>query len=86
MKANKPLVLKIFPFDLRDYSSSYQVPIHYILGAADTTTPTSLGKAYYDTIDAPLKTIAIIPGAGHIPMHEKPEEFTVALRAVYESL
>ena len=46
----------------------------------------SLGKSYYDTIDAPHKTITVIPGAGHNPMYERPDEFAAALRAVCETL
>lgn len=49
-------------------------------------TPTALSKAYFDTIDAPLKTMVMIPAAGHNPMYERPEECTAALRAVRETL
>ena len=86
MKVNHPLHLQLLPFDLAEYTPCYQVPVHYILGAADTIAPTSLGRVYYDTIEAPLKTITVIPGAGHNPMHERPEEFAAALRAVRETL
>ena len=64
----------------------YDVPVHYILGDLDNITPTSLGKAYFETIDAPLKTIRVISGAGHNPMYEKPDEFADALRAVREMI
>ncbi len=86
MKVNHPLHLQLFSFDLADYPAQYQAPVHYILGGADTIAPTSLAKAYYDTVDAPLKTIAVLPGAGHNPMHERPGEFAAALRAVRETL
>ena len=86
MKANRPLLIQMLSFDLRDYPTHYEVPLHYILGAEDNITPTSLGKAYYDTIDAPCKTIAIVPEAGHNPMYERPAKFSAALRAVREIL
>ena len=86
MKANHPLHLQLLSFDLAEYPPHYQAPVHYILGEADTIAPTSLGLAYYDTIDAPLKTLTVISGTGHNPMHERPDEFAAALRAVCETL
>ena len=86
MKVNRPLVLQILSFCLTDTLPQYKVPVHYILGERDTITPTSLGKAYFDTLDAPDKTITIIPGAGHHPMLERPNESAAALRAVRETL
>lgn len=86
MKVNRPLHLQMLSFHLGETLPQYKMPVHYILGELDTITPTSLGKKYYETIDAPYKTISIIPGAGHNPMHERPEEFAAALRAVRETI
>lgn len=86
MKVNHPLHLQMLTFHLDDSLPHYNVPIHYILGEVDTIAPTSLGKAYYDSIDAPHKTLTVIPGAGHNPMYECPDEFAAALRAVRETL
>ena len=86
MKVNHLLYLKLLSFDLADYLPHYQVPVHYILGETDPIAPTSLGKAYYETIEAPHKTMAVIPEAGHNPMYERPDEFAAALRAVREML
>lgn len=85
-RVNHPLDLQLLTFDLAEYPPHYQVPVHYILGEMDTVAPTSLGRAYYDSIDAPLKTITVIPGAGHNPMYERPDEFSAALRVVRETL
>ncbi len=86
MKVNHPLHLQMLPFDLSAFPPRYEAPVHYILGEMDTIAPTTLGKAYYDTIDAPHKTLTVIPGAGHNPMYERPDEFAAALRAVRETL
>lgn len=86
MQVNHPLHLQMLSFDLACYPTQYRLPVHYILGEADTITPTSLGKAYYDTIEAPRKTMEVIPGAGHNPMYEKPAAFAAALRAVRATL
>lgn len=86
MQVNRPLYSQLLSFNLYHESPRYQVPVHYILGAADTITPTSLGKAYYDTIEAPHKTLTIIPGAGHQPMYERPDECAAALRTVRKTV
>ena len=86
MKVNRPLHRQMFSFDLGDTAPRYLVPVHYILGEVDTTAPVPLGKAYYDTIEAPDKTFTIIPRAGHNPMFERPAAFAAALRAVRERL
>lgn len=86
MKVNHPLHLEMVSFDLDDFPPRYEVPIHYIIGAADNITPASLSKAYFETIEAPRKSIAMIPEAGHNTVYEKPREFAAALRAVRETL
>lgn len=86
MKVNRPLQMQMLSFRLNTLPPRYSVPIHYILGEKDNITPTSLSKAYYDTMQAPRKSIAIIPDAGHNPMYERPAEFAAALRAVSETL
>lgn len=86
MKINRPLQLKLLTFNLYDSVPQYKVPVHYILGDLDTITPTSISKAYFNKIEAPNKTITIVPKAGHNPMYERPKEFTTALRAVRETL
>lgn len=86
MKVNHPLFIELLSFNLLNFPSRYEVPVHYILGDADTITPTSLAKAYYDTISAPDKTITVIPGAGHNPMYEKPQECAAALRTLCEPM
>lgn len=86
MKVNHPLHLQMLSFDLGGRPTDYHVPVHYILGQADTIAPTSLGKDYFDRISAPHKTIAILPKAGHNPMYEQPEGFAAALRAVRQTL
>lgn len=86
MKVNRLLVLKLLTFNIKKFSSHYEVPVHYIMGDMDTVTPMTLAKAYYETIVAPRKTFTIMPETGHLPMRERPEEFAAALRAVRESL
>ena len=73
MKVNRPLHLQMLSF-------------RYRLGEADPIAPTSLSRAYFETIEAPVKGFTVIPGAGHNPAHERPGEFAAALRTIRETL
>jgi pimeloyl-ACP methyl ester carboxylesterase len=57
------------------------VPVFVIQGAEDYTTPTSLAKAYVDSMRAPRKAFATIDGAGHFAMFTKQDAFLKELRA-----
>lgn len=85
-QVNRPLYLKLLAFNLASFPTQYAVPVHYILGEADTISPTSLVEAYYDTIEAPYKTLTILPGAGHNPIYERPDECATAFRSVRQTL
>ena len=86
MKVNRPLHLQMLSFRLGDFAPRYAAPIHYLLGEADPIAPTSLSRAYFETIEAPVKGFTVIPGAGHNPAHERPGEFAAALRTIRETL
>ena len=86
MKVNRPLHLQMLSFRLGDFAPRYAAPIHYLLGEADPIAPTSLSRAYFETIEAPVKGFTVIPGAGHNPAHERPGEFSAALRTIRETL
>lgn len=86
MKVNHPLHLQMLSFNLADIQPEYKTPMHYILGEMDTIAPTSLARPYFETMKALLKTITVIPGATHNPMHERPADFAAALRQVRETL
>ncbi len=85
-RVNHPLHLQMLSFDLGGFPPRYEIPVHYILGEADNITPAPLVKDYFDKIEAPDKTITVIPQAGHNLMYERPDEFTNALRSVRETL
>ena len=86
MKVNRPLHLQMLSFRLGDFAPRYAAPIHYLLGEADPIAPTSLSRAYFETIEAPVKGFTVIPGTGHNPAHERPGEFAAALRTIRETL
>lgn len=53
----------------------FAVPVFVFQGAEDFTTPTSLAKAWVDSITAPTKTFVAIEGAGHFAAFAKPDDF-----------
>lgn len=79
-KVNRQIIFQLLDFDLRSYSKQYQVPVHYIAGEQDITTPASITQKYFEEIEAPQKSCVIMAGAGHNMMYEKPEEFAKELK------
>jgi pimeloyl-ACP methyl ester carboxylesterase len=57
------------------------VPVFVIQGAEDYTTPTSLARAYVDSLRAPRKAFATIEGAGHFAVFTKQDGFLRELKA-----
>ena len=58
----------------------FAVPVFVIQGSEDYTTPTSLAKAYLNSIVAPRKGFGTIPRAGHFAVFTKQDEFLKELR------
>jgi pimeloyl-ACP methyl ester carboxylesterase len=57
------------------------VPVFVIQGSDDYTTPTSLAKAYVDSLHAPRKAFSTIKGAGHFAVFTNQEEFLTELKS-----
>jgi pimeloyl-ACP methyl ester carboxylesterase len=72
--------------DVRDYGMDYQVPVGFISGAQDWTTPVECTEEYYDAITAPEKQISLIEGCGHYPQYEDTEAFCQSLREMLDVL
>lgn len=56
-----------------------KVPLVIIQGEEDIQTPTSLARAYFETLEAPVKRYVEIPGGGHMAFIAMPEAFLAAL-------
>lgn len=54
--------------DLRSMGYAYQVPVYYIMGDRDRTTPYEIAREYFDRIEAPFKKWYFVPNAGHFVM------------------
>lgn len=59
-------------FDVRERLGELRVPLLAVTGEADTMTPPKYAQALVDRV--PGAESRIIPGAGHLPMAERPEE------------
>ncbi len=82
VKLNKQLFDYIMYTDVREYGLDYQVPVGFITGAQDWTTPVSYARTYCESIDAPSKQFIIIEGCGHAPQFDAPEEFGTVLKTM----
>jgi 3-oxoadipate enol-lactonase/4-carboxymuconolactone decarboxylase len=63
--------------DLRHSTRQLRVPTLVLVGEHDPSTPVAASEALCDAI--PGARLAVIPGALHIPMVERPEEVTAAI-------
>jgi len=79
MKANKALFHYLGEYSLYKYSTSYEVPIYYITGENDYTTPHSISEKYFQGIEAPNKKIYLIKNAGHMAMIDNVVEYQRAV-------
>ena len=56
------------------------VPVGFITGSDDWTTPEKYAQDYYQIIQAPKKQFASVQGRGHAPQYDSPEEFCNLLK------
>lgn len=68
--------------DVRDYGLEYQVPVGFITGSDDWTTPSKYAEDYYNIISAPQKQFSLVEGCGHAPQYDSPEEFCSILKSM----
>lgn len=76
---NRQLFDLLLTTDVKDNGLEYQVPVGFISGADDWTTPVKYAEDYCNLIDAPVKKTAWIEGCGHAPQYDDPEVFCEAL-------
>lgn len=69
-----------------DYGTAYQMPVGFISGECDWTTPVKYTEDYYNDISAPHKEMQLVEGCGHTPQEDSPEEFSEILKNMLEQL
>lgn len=79
---NKQLFDYISSEDVYAYGTDYQVPVGFISGSCDWTTPVKYTEDYFNAITAPMKEMQLIDGWGHTVPQESPKEFADTLMQV----
>jgi pimeloyl-ACP methyl ester carboxylesterase len=59
----------------KELGLEFGIPVYFIQGAEDFTTPTELARQYLDSIKAPRKAFVAIEGGGHFAVFMKSEAF-----------
>jgi len=83
---NQQLFDYIMEADVRDYGLDYQIPVGFISGSDDWTTPVKYSEDYYNSVSAPAKDFRLIDGCGHSPQYDSPKEFADALDTMIDAL
>ena len=78
------LMKEFWNYDLRDLGSSYQMPVYYVLGDRDRTTPFEIAREYFDRIEAPAKQWHFVPDAGHFAMLDHTSAWQDIMRGIAE--
>lgn len=83
-KLNQKLMDYTFEVNLLEKRMDYQVPVVFISGSCDWTTPVKCTKEYLEAIEAPDKSLKLLEDCGHSPHFDAPEEFCLVLREALE--
>ncbi|MGL6173685.1 MAG: alpha/beta fold hydrolase [Cellulosilyticaceae bacterium] len=73
-----------FELNLNDFSSQYSMPVYYISGEYDVSTPIELVEEYYNSIEAPTKSIIRMPNTGHLPFFDDPQGFSEVIKILFQ--
>ena len=67
-------------FDYAGLRGDYRVPVFLIQGDNDFIAPLSLSQAWLDKVQAPAKSVTVIPGAGDHAIQTDPDVYVKVLR------
>jgi pimeloyl-ACP methyl ester carboxylesterase len=59
----------------KELGLEFAIPVYFLQGAEDFTTPTALAKEYLEAIKAPRKAFVPIEGGGHFAVFMKSDQF-----------
>jgi pimeloyl-ACP methyl ester carboxylesterase len=66
--------------DLRRLGHRFEVPVFIVQGLEDDYTPPEVSRSYLDWIDAPVKELVGVQGAGHFTLVSRASEFLAIMR------
>ena len=73
------LTSTVFAMDLPSLGFAFRLPVFVIQGDEDRITPTPLAASYFQKINAPVKRMTLIQGAGHFAPMTHMQQFIAAL-------
>ncbi len=62
---------------------NYQIPVYFMVGQSDYTTPHELVSEYFELIEAPKKELIYFENSAHFPFYEEPEKFCSELERIF---
>lgn len=77
----QPLYSETMAWNAALHGTRFEVPFFLFHGDSDQHTLTTLATEYFDTIRAPAKELALIPGGGHCAVLMQPDAILDQLRA-----
>ena len=66
-------------FDARRFASRLEVPVYLFQGENDLNAATGLAVAWFDAVQAPRKSLRIVPGGSHGAFYASADEFRAFL-------
>jgi len=72
---NKHMKYNAIQGSIFDNLTKYDIPVYFLTGVHDYSTPFSLIKQYCDSIQAPLKELIWFKESAHFPFFEEPKKF-----------
>jgi pimeloyl-ACP methyl ester carboxylesterase len=63
----------LYEFDARRLNGQVNVPVYFLEGDRDFTTPIPIVRTYLDGINAPAKHFIVLPGCGHSALITDPD-------------
>jgi pimeloyl-ACP methyl ester carboxylesterase len=79
LQSNSEVFVETLAFNQEHLPTTFEMPVTFITGEYDHTTPATLVERYVGSITAPNKQVIIIENTGHSPMMDDPEAFQNAL-------
>lgn len=76
----------VSPVPLEGEIERVEVPVAFLLGRHDYTTPSSLAADYLDRLEAPYKRLVWFEDAAHFPFLSEPPAFREALTSLHREL
>jgi len=80
LRYQEPIMRFLFnECDVRNFGTSYDIPVFYIMGEQDFNTPYIAAKEFFGEITAPQKAFFTVSDAGHYVMLDNKTEFSRVL-------